>query len=216
MLSCCLPCPSGFMCGLVFIALSTRSVEGIRLRPVQWRLFGKTRGQVRIGDEEFPEGHGIGFALIEQLLTGLLVDSFVRHERSPKELLELRPNAVRADMLAGSDEGDLASTQLPRHVTEGRRKVGVGDTMRGAARSEVHPDPSSAEDRDGSIGGLKHQPSAVFDGAAVLVVALVGAILQKLVEQITIGSVQLDAVKACGLGVLRPAAKGLDYALHFA
>jgi len=60
----------------------------------------------------------------------------------------------------------------------------------------VHADAAGAEDGDGGVGALEHEAGAVLDGAAVLVGAVVRAVLEKLVEEIAVGSVKFDAVEA--------------------
>ena len=83
-------------------------------------------------------------------------------------------------------------------------------SMRIAARRQVHADPARAPHRDHGVGHFQHQARAVFDRAAVAVGALVAAVLQELVEQIAVGAMDLDAVEAGRLGVLRALAEGLD------
>ncbi|MNY04289.1 hypothetical protein D3C86_1369560 [compost metagenome] len=82
--------------------------------------------------------------------------------------------------------------------------MGVG------ARRQVHADPAGAPHRYHRIGHFQHQPRAVFQRAAVLVAALVGAVLEELVEQVAVGAVDLNAVEAGGLGIRRALAVGLD------
>ncbi len=93
---------------------------------------------------------------------------------------------------------------------EGRFQVGVAHAVGVGAGRQVHADPIPAPDGDGRVGRLEQQPCAVLDRAAVLVGAMVGAVLQELIQQIAIGAVQLDAIEAGGLGVFSPLAEGLD------
>ena len=60
------------------------------------------------------------------------------------------------------------------------------------------------------LGHLQHQPGAVFDRAAIGVGALVRAILGELVQQITVGPMDLDPVEARLDGVGRSLAKIVD------
>ena len=172
--------------------------------------FGEAGGEVGICDEEFAEGYGVGFAFVEELLAGVLVDGFVGDEDSAEDLFEAWADAVGADVFAGGDEGEFAFAELAGDVREGGGGIGVGDAVGVAARGEMHADTAGAEDGDGGVGAFEHEASAVFDGASVLVGAVVGAVLEKLVEEIAVGAVELDAVESGGLGVLCAAAEGFD------
>jgi hypothetical protein len=79
----------------------------------------------------------------------------------------------------------------------------------------VHADAVRAPHVDAGVGHFQHQARAVFDRAAVGVGALVGAVLQELVEQVAVGAVDLDAVEAGQLGVFRALAVGRDDARDF-
>jgi hypothetical protein len=62
----------------------------------------------------------------------------------------------------------------------------------------------------GGVRDLEQEARAILDWAAVVVVAVIGAVLQKLVEEITIGAMQLHAIEASELGVLRTTGEGGD------
>ena len=110
---------------------------------------------------------------------------------------------------AGADEGDVALSELAPDVAEGRRWIAVAHVMGVRARGEMHADPARAPHGDDSVGDLKQQSSAILDRAAVTVVTLVGVVLKELVEQVAVGAVDLDAVKAGRFGVLGASAIGL-------
>lgn len=63
-------------------------------------------------------------------------------------------------------------------------------------------DAVRAPDADGGIEHFEHQTGAIFNRAAVGAAALVGAVAEEFVEEVAIGSVDLDAVKTGRFGVL--------------
>ena len=178
-------------------------------------MCSKAGGQVRVGDKELAECYSVGFAFVEKLLAGLLVNSLVGDEDSAKSLFEARAQCVGSRVFAGSDERQLAFSQLAGDVGEGCGRAGVGDAVGIAAWRQVHADPTGAEDGDGSVGALKHEAGSVFDRAAILVRSVIGAVLEELVEKIAVGSVEFDTVESSGLSVLRAAAEGFDDAFDF-
>ena len=65
---------------------------------------------------------------------------------------------------------------------------------------------------DYRLSDLKRKTCAFLDAAAVGIGAPVGAVAQELVEQISIGAVQFDAVESSDLGVLGRSLKLTDNA----
>ena len=74
----------------------------------------------------------------------------------------------------------------------------------------MHADAAGTPDGDCGVGDLEHEAGAVFDGAAVLVGAVVRAGLQKLVEEVAVGAMDLNAIEAGALRVFGGAAELLD------
>src|SRR5882762_6925495 len=119
--------------GVVGVALGAGGVEGCGVGTVEGAAFCESGGQIRICDEEFSEGYGVGFAFVEELLAGLQVDGFVGDEDSAEALLEVWADAVGAGVFAGGDEGDFSLAELVGDVGEGGGVVGVGDAVGVAA-----------------------------------------------------------------------------------
>ena len=113
------------------------------------------------------------------------------------------PSRSGADGFAGRDERDAAPAELLGDVAERGGRVRVAHRVRVAARREMHAHATGAPHGDDRVGHFQHQPGAVFDRAAVVVGALIRAVLQELIQQIAVGAVDLDAVEAGALGVLR-------------
>src|SRR5258708_39707252 len=86
--------------GIVGVAFGAGGVEGGGVGTVEGAAFGEARRQVGICDEEFAEGDGVGFAFVEKLLAGVLVDGFVGDEDSAEDFLEAWADAVEAGVFA--------------------------------------------------------------------------------------------------------------------
>ena len=127
----------------------------------------------------------------------------------PNCFLQLRAETVLAERFARGDERDLALAEFARDIAEGLSRIRIAHVVRVAARREMHADAIRAPHVDTCVGDFEQQTRAVFNGAAVLVGALVGAVLKELVDQIAVRAVHFDAVEACGFRVFRAFAECL-------
>lgn len=112
-------------------------------------------------------------------------------------------------------KGDLASAQFACCVVKGRRRIAIAHGVRVAACREVRTQARSASRAACGVGHFQHQAGAAFDATVIGVVALFGAVLYDLGEQVAIGSVDFQAAKTSAMGVLRAAAIALDEAWGF-
>nr|GEU28208.1 urease accessory protein G [Tanacetum cinerariifolium] len=188
---------------VVGVAFLGSAVERGRVPGVERRCRLQAARQVGVGDEILAERDRIGRAVIEHLLGGFSAQAFVGDVHAAKGLLQERTQAVFAHGFARADERDLAPAQFAGHVAEGGGRVGVAHVVRIAARRQVHAHAVGAPDGDTGVGHFQHQAGAVVDRAAVVVGALVGFVLQELVEQVAVGAVDFHAVKTRCLGVFR-------------
>jgi hypothetical protein len=106
--------------------------------------------------------------------------------------------------------------ELLSHVAECAQAVAVVNTAHGAGRREANAHAVGAEHVYGRLHYFEGKASAVFDAAAVLVGALVGAILDKLVYEVAIGAVNLNAVESGRVGVFGSLAEVFYHRFHFA
>ncbi len=79
----------------------------------------------------------------------------------------------------------------------------------------MHAYAVGTPDGNRGIGDGQHQPGAVFNRAAVFIRAVVGAVLEKLIEQLAVRAVDLHAIETSALRVFRAAAVGFDDAGDF-
>src|SRR3546814_18819551 len=68
-------------------------------------------------------------------------------------------------------------------------------SMRVATRRQMHPHTVCAPYANASVDHLQQQARPVFNGAAVLIVPLVYAVLKELIDQVTVGRMPFDAVE---------------------
>jgi len=113
-------------------------------------------------------------------------------------------------MFPHAEKADAAPAKLAGDVAEGRGQSGIAHVMGVAARREVHADASRAPDGNCRVGRFQQEARPVLDRSAIVIRSAVGAVLEKLVEEIAVGAVQFDAVEAGALGILGATAELLD------
>ena len=106
--------------------------------------------------------------------------------------------------------GERVVVETPGQPFGEARRVAVGDVVVAVERRDAHADTAAAPYGTGGFDDLEEQARAVGEGAAVGAAALVDAIAQEFVEQIAVGTVDLDPVESGGLGVLGGAAEAGD------
>src|SRR3954468_8376782 len=89
------------------------------------------------------------------------------------------------------------------HVPVERPRVGFAAVVGDAIGRQSNADPVGSPYFDGGLRDLDQKSGAVFDGAAVPVRPHIAARLQKLLDQIAVGAVNLHAVEACDPRVAR-------------
>ncbi len=98
--------------------------------------------------------------------------------------------------------GDALLRELTQYVAEERDGVGIAHIAEGAVGREPYADASLAPHVDRDVDRFHQQPGAVFNRAAVFVGAVIGLVFEELVEQVSVGRVNLNAIKSAGFGVL--------------
>ena len=81
-----------------------------------------------------------------------------------------------------------------------------------ASRGQVHSHTLASPDGNHGVGDFQHQTGAIFHRPTIGVLTVVGFVLQKLIEQVAIGAMNLDAVKTGPLRILRTLALSSDNA----
>lgn len=93
------------------------------------------------------------------------------------------------------DEGQATASKFLDHIFKQRLWVVFGNIVGRRDRGQTNAGAACADFLGNDIDDFQQEARPVFDGAAILVCALVGARLQELVDQVTIGGVNLDAVE---------------------
>ena len=126
--------------GVVGVAFFAVAVEGLGVRGVEVGVCGEALYEVGVGDEELAEEDRVGFALGEEVVSGLFGELFVGDEGATKDFLEAWAEGVGALVLAGGDKGEFALAELAGEVLKGGGRVGVSGRLgvtaggRGACR----------------------------------------------------------------------------------
>src|SRR5215471_17189445 len=93
--------------------------------------------------------------------------------------------------------GNSARRQLLNRSGEQTDRVAVAYNVIRSPRRKTNTDAFRTPDADRSVGDLEQEARAIFDGTAVVVGALVGAVLKKLIGKIAVGAVNFDSVEPC-------------------
>ncbi|MNS51282.1 hypothetical protein D3C72_839520 [compost metagenome] len=106
------------------------------------------------------------------------------------------------------DEGEIALAELIRHVIVERLRVGLENIVGGGNGGKADAGAARANLFRHRIDNFQQEAGAVFDRAAILIRALVGAGFQELLDQVAIGGMDFDAVetglqsRACAAAVI--------------
>ena len=118
-------------------------------------------------------------------------------------------------MLAGAEEGELAGAELAGDLGEEGGGIGIAHVVRVSAWREVDSHAAGLPDGGDGIDDLQQETQAVFERSAVFVRAVVGGVLEELVDEIAVGGMEFHAIETGGFGVLRAAAELFDDVLDF-
>ena len=160
--------------------------------------------EVGIGDERAAERDGVGGAALDGFdrLSSLIIS--VEDQRTAEDLANgggddrhvARSEGAVGPLFAQVKIGEAA--RIERGGCGGEQSLGIA--VVGALRIAVGRQPDAgtvgADLADHGVDHLGHQADAVFDRAAIGVGAVVGVVAKKLVDQIAVRGVDLDAVEA--------------------
>src|SRR4029077_1571810 len=181
--------------------------------------------QVRIGDEVASEGDQVCIAVSNSGFGGVGFKTSRRNDLSSKDLSQ--PCGRNGPLTLGDEDVPLdawfddvqvresKATQLLCDIVKQRNRVAVRYSIPSSAGRDAHRDTVSAPHRNHCVYHLQQEAGAILDRATIHVGSLVDAILQKLIGQVAVTRVKLDAIKSGSLCALAGFAIVLDDARDF-
>src|SRR6266852_6671760 len=202
-----------FVEGIIGVAASVESVKGVPVVSVQTQPEPDALGQVGIRDEMPSEGHQIGITLSNGSLSSVRFKSARRNNRSREKLSQSRRGDVPLALgdqdvtfdarLDDMQVSEADAVQLLCHVVKQRDRIAIRDSIPSSAGRDAHSDTVAAPHRNQRFHHLKQEAGSIFDGTTIHIGSLVNAILQKLIGQVAVTRVKLNAIKTrgfCALG----------------
>ena len=164
--------------------------------------------EIGVREERYAEGDGIRPTFGDGLLGLRAIKAAGGDEHTLEILAELlRPDAARRavrDVLGGDARdvsvGDFEFGKFAEEITKSLQRIGIGHVIEDAARRKADAHAIRTPDRDASVDDFQGQAGAGGEGIAVAVGTCVAAAAEKLVEQVTVGIMNLHAVEASFLG----------------
>ena len=98
--------------------------------------------------------------------------------------------------------GQSKGSESSGDIGEGHLGPAVTHTAKAVARTDANSDALGSPHRYHRFDDFAKKAGAIFDGPAICVRAYIGIVLEKLINQVTVGGVDLDAVEAGLLGSL--------------
>src|SRR5216684_8695618 len=103
------------------------------------------------------------------------------------------------------DDVQIGQTELIQflcHIVEQFLWITIRHAIPPAARRDADSHAVTAPHRHQCFHHLKEEAGAIFDRTAITISSAVDAILQKLIRQVAVTSVKLNAIESSGFGVL--------------
>src|SRR6266478_5374993 len=171
------------------------------------------------------EGHQIGITLSNSSLGSVWFKSARRNNRSCENLSQSRRGDVPLALgdqhvpldarLNDVQVSEFKSVQLLCQVVEQRGRIAIRDSIPSSAGRDAHRDMVAAPHRNQRFHHLKQEAGSIFDRTTIHIGSLVDAILQKLIGQVAVTRVKLNAIKTSGFCALGRFAIILDDARDF-
>src|SRR5712671_3398282 len=210
---------------IIRVAASVESVKRVTIISIQRQPEPDTLWQVGIRDEIPSEGDQIRIALSNSSFGGVrfktpssnhLSREYLSQPRGRNVPLALGDEHVSFD--AWFDDVQVSESkvvQLLCYVVKQRDRITIRYSVPSSAGRDAHRDTVAAPHRNHCFNHLKQEAGSVLDRTTVHIGPLIDAILQKLIGQVAVTRVKLNAVKTGGFCTLRGFAIILDNGRDF-
>src|SRR6266853_119317 len=216
---------SPFIERIIRVAASVESVKRVTIVSIQRQPEPDTLWQVGIRDEIPSEGDQIRIALSNSSLGSVRFKTPSRNNLSREYLSQPRGRNVplalgdqHVSFDAWFDDVQVSESkvvQLLCDVVKQRDRIAIRYPVPSSAGRDAHRDTVASPHRNHCFNHLKQEAGSIFDRTTVQIGSLVDAILQKLIGQVAVTRVELNAVKSRGFCALSRFAIILDDARDF-
>src|SRR5713226_6337296 len=213
---------SPFIERIIRVAASVESVKRVTIESIQRQPEPDAPWQVGIREEMPSEGDQIRIAHCNSSLGCVRFKTPSRNNLSRENLSQPRGRNVplalgdqHVPFNAWFDDVQISESkvvQLLCDVIKQRDRITIRYPIPSSAGRDAHRDMIAAPHRNHCFNYLKQEARSIFDRTTVHIGSLVDAILQKLIGQVAVTRVKLNAVKTRGLSAFGGFAIILDNA----
>src|SRR5215468_3014200 len=186
---------------IVGVALLRAAIERLAIGGAKRHIEIKPGYKIRVTDEGLAERDEIGAPLRDGLVGAHFVEAVIGHEEPAEEPLDRqivkgrngRPARVALDHMKISE---TFTRQCRGDVVEQALRIAVSDVVLPVLRRDAQACAFGTNRSRHRVNDLEQEPHTVLDAASISVRALVGAIAQELIDQISVRAMYLDTVEA--------------------
>src|SRR5215475_4615161 len=177
---------------IIGVALLGAAIERLAIERTERRVEVKPCHKVRVADEGLAERDEFGPPSVEAV---------IRDEESAEEPLDrkivkgLHRGATRI-ALDHMEIGETSTRQCRDNPVKQALRIAVGNVVLAVLRRDTQTRTHGANGSSHRVDDLEQEPHTVLNAASISVGALVGAVAQKLIDQISVRAMHLDAVEA--------------------
>src|SRR5499433_89274 len=184
---------------IVGVALLRAAIERLAIEGAKRHIEIKPGHKVRIADEGLAKRDEIGAPLRDGLVGAHFVEAVIGHEEPAEKPLDCQivkgrnggPACVALDHMKVSE---TSTRQCRGDVVEQALRIAVSDVVLRILRRDAQACALGTNRSGHRVEDLEQEPHTVLDAASISVRALVGAIAQELIDQISVRAMYHDTV----------------------